>query len=188
MPMRVGEDDEVSDHDGGRPRPQYGEYASAEEQRARIQTPAPDPAPTPPVPPAAPMWGTRAPAQAPGQAANRVITVGLLVYGAVNVVLSVFSFFDLPAVIDSTYRVMGISGSFENVAAARAWGVVAAIVLIAGYVGTVLLSIRALRRRRVSWWIPLVGAVVTYIIVSVCIAVPMVNDPTFLSSVTGSSR
>jgi hypothetical protein len=182
----------VSDHDGGRPRPQYGEYASAEEQRARIETPAPGPAATPPAsppaPPTAPLWGARSPAQAPGQAANRVITIGLLVYGAVNVLLSVFSFFDLPTVIAGTYRVMGISGSFENVAAARTWGVVAAFVLIAGYVGTVLLSIRALRRRRASWWIPLVGAAVTYIIVSVCIAVPMMNDPTFLSYVTGSTR
>lgn len=182
----------MSDSDGGRARPQYGEYASAEEQRARIQTPAPEPEAvqhaSPPALPAAPMWGARSPAQAPGQAANRVITVGLLVYGAVNVLLSVFSFFDLPAVIASTYRVMGISGSFENEAAARTWGIVAALVLIAGYVVTVLLSVRALRRRRVAWWIPLVGAVVTYIVVSVCIAVPMVNDPTFLSYVTGGTR
>lgn len=162
-------------------RPQYGEYASPEEQRARIQTPAPVPQPATPAPPAAPMWGASVQQAAPGQAANRVITIGLLIYGAVNVLLSVVSFFDLPAVIDSTYRVMGIPGPFANEAAARTWGIVAAVVLIAGYALTVLLSIRALRRRRTSWWIPLIGAVVTYIAVSVCIAVPMMNDPTFLT-------
>ncbi|MEQ6898816.1 DUF6264 family protein [Microbacterium sp. KR10-403] len=174
---------------GGRPRPQYGEYASAAEQRARIQVPQHEEQPAPPVP-APPLWGAspQAPARpAPAQAANRVITIGLLAYGAINVLMSVFSFLDLSTVIDTTYRIMGVPGSFANQASAHTWGIVAAIVLVLGYAGTVWWSVHVMRRGRLSWWIPLVGAAVTYVIVSVFVAIPMMTDPAFVTYVTGSN-
>ncbi len=188
----VGEGDEMSDATGPqRPRPQYGEYASAEEQRARIRTPIDSPpasAPTssglPPAPPV-PQWGAQAPLQRQArQTANRVITIGLLAYGAVSVLLSVFSFSDLTAVFDDVYRSAGIPGSFQNTTSAGIWGTVASVVLVAGYAVTVLLSVLALRRRRMAWWIPLVGAVVTYLLVSACVAVPLMSDPTLLNYVS----
>ena len=179
----------MSDPGGSdRPRPQYGEYASSAEQRARIQVPQHEVPPAPPTP-APPAWGAMPLAQtgpAPGHVANRVITIGLLAYGAINVLMSVFSFLDLPTVIDNTYRIMGVPGSFTNLASAHIWGVVAAIVLVLGYAGTVWWSVRFLRRGKMSWWIPLVGAAVTYVIVSVFVAIPMMTDPAFVSYVTGA--
>ncbi|MBN9169087.1 MAG: hypothetical protein J0J11_04055, partial [Microbacterium sp.] len=45
-------------------------------------------------------------------------------------------------------------------------------------------ALRTLRRGRISWWIPLVGAVVTYAVVYICIAVPLLGDPAFMQYVT----
>ena len=173
-----------------RPRPQYGEYASPEEQRARMKLPPPPvapPAQTPMAPavPPPPMWGAPSPpAPRAGHPVDRVGTIALLAYGAVNVVVSMFSFFDLPAATTAMYRVLGITGDFTNVDAARGWGIAAAVVLLLGYVGTALLAVRTLRRGRISWWIPLVGAVVTYAVVYICIAVPLLGDPAFMQYVT----
>lgn len=172
-----------------RPRPQYGEYATPQEQRARIQQPAPTPPPAAPQP-APQLWGpppTGHPVSA-GRGVNRIVTIGLLLYGAINIAMSVGSFFDLSTVIQSSYEMMGITGSFTNVDAARTWGVVAAIVLIVGYVLTVLGSLRALRRGKLSWWIPLVGAAATYLVVAICVAVPMAGDPAFVSLVSGAAK
>lgn len=166
-----------------RPRPRYGEYATPAEQRARIRQPA-----RPLVPPAPPT-GAAEPAGPvrlrPGAAANRIITIALLVYGGINVLLSVFSFTDLPVLADATYRMMGISGTFHDTPTSRLWGVVAAVVLVVGYIATAVLSVWALRRGRRSWWIPLAGAAVTYLAVSVCVAVALAGDPALSSYIQG---
>ncbi|UUT35566.1 DUF6264 family protein [Microbacterium elymi] len=183
-----------------RPRPQYGEYASPEEQRAHIAhptehahaQPSPDavaPATRPATRPAA---SAAAPARpgAEGRASShpvdRIVTLALLGYGVINVILSVFSFLDLAAVADQTYKLMGIPGSFTDTSAARIWGIVAAVVLVLGYLVTAALALRRLRRGRIAWWIPLVGAAITYILVSVCMAVPLMSDPAFLEYLLSS--
>jgi hypothetical protein len=81
---------------------------------------------------------------------------------------------------------MGITAQFTNVDAARLWGVVAAIVLVVGYLATAVLAVRRVRRGRLAWWIPLVGAAVTFIAVYVCIAIPLFGDPAFAHYVVGS--
>lgn len=163
-----------------RPRPAYGEYATPEEQRSRIQQPdvtealsagvAPDAAPAAPA----------SVASRPASPVNRIVTVALLAAGAVNVIFSVVSYLDIVPVIERSMQIMGIPGEFTNVAAAQTWGVVAAVLLVVGYALTALWAIRRLRAGRLSWWIPLVGAVVVYIVVSICLAVPLTSDPAFL--------
>jgi hypothetical protein len=163
--------------------PRYGEYATPEEQRARISHPVHDAPEAPAAPPGpAPTWGMPSAAHPvrTGHPVDRVITIALLVYGAVNVALSLVSFVDLPAVADMTYRVMGIAGTFTDTPAARVWGIVAAVVLVLGYAATAWLSVRTLRRGRWAWWIPLVGAIATYVIVSVCVSIPLMADPAFV--------
>jgi uncharacterized membrane protein YhaH (DUF805 family) len=186
--------------EGARPRPQYGEYASAEEQRARIREPQhpPEPpagaAPTPPVAhpltqtPPSPMWGAPSP-QAPVRSRHpidRIVTIILLAWGAVNVVYSAISYANLPAFAAQAYRLMGVQGEFTNIAAGRVWGVVAAVVLVAGYVVTLLLAVRNLRRSRLAWWIAVVGSVVTFMAVYICLAVPLLGDPAFLQYVSST--
>lgn len=163
-----------------RPRPQYGEYATPAEQRARIREPAPVHEAPPPAPQsAAPPFTQASPRVRPGAAANRIVTIALLVYGAVSVLTSAFSFVDLGALADATYKMMGVPGSFTSTPTTQAWGIAAAVILVIGYIATAVLSVIVMRRGRVSWWIPLVGAVVTYIVVTVCLAVPLMADPAF---------
>ena len=34
---------------------------------------------------------------------------------------------------------------------------------------------------KLAWWIPLVGAIVTFIVVSVCLTVPLLGDPAIVA-------
>lgn len=179
-----------------RPRPQYGEYATPEEQRARIRqpdvtealeageavaavAPAPAPAPAEASAPAA-----VAPATKPRSQANRLATIALLAVGAVNVLFSVFGYLDIAPAIQRSMDVIGMPGEFTNTAAAQTWGAIAAVVLVAGYLITAIAAWRRLSAGKISWWIPLVGAVATFVIVSACLMVPLVGDPAFNAYVT----
>ncbi|MEZ3159675.1 DUF6264 family protein [Microbacterium sp. BWT-B31] len=188
----------MSDVPDPRPRPAYGEYATPEEQRARIKDPgaawvyspaadavvAPEQAaPAQPVPEPAPA-GVRAGRPHP---VDRVVTLALLAYGLINVAFTAFSFLDLASVAQQAMDLMGIEGEFTNVDAARTWGIVAAVVLVVGYVATAALSVLQLRRGRIAWWIPLAGAVATYLVVYVCLAVPLLGDPAFIGYVSNPS-
>lgn len=108
-----------------------------------------------------------------------MVTAVLLGIGLVNVLMSIPGFLDLSATLDQTLTMLGAEGSFSNYAVARTWGVIALIVLFAGYALTLWLSVRRIKRGRSSWWLPLVGFVVTMIAVSICISVPMMGDPAF---------
>jgi hypothetical protein len=179
-------DDRVPDE---RPRPAFGEYATPEEQRARIQRPDPAFAPAPePERTRGTVPATASPA-ATGVVrppADRIVTIILLALGAVNVVTSAFSYVQLPTGIERTMEILGIPGEFTNVAAANTWGAIAAVVLVSGFLLTLVWALGRMRAGRLSWWIPLVGAVVTFALVSVCVAVPLAGDPAFTQYV-GSS-
>ncbi|MEU1970100.1 DUF6264 family protein [Microbacterium sp. NPDC019599] len=175
-----------------RPRPAYGEYATPEEQRARIQQPdatwaletgqAPEdvaesasgwPVDTSPAPPVPASRGV-----------DRAVTLALLAIGAFNVIATAISYFDLAGLADQAMRILGVPGEFTNVESAQLWGPIAAVVLVAGFVVTALLAWRRLRAGRLSWWVPVVGAVVTYIFVYVCISIPLLGDPAFTQFAT----
>ncbi|MFT4220848.1 MAG: DUF6264 family protein [Microbacterium sp.] len=172
------------------PRPRYGEYATPEEQRARMQQPDPSlpwesgHAEHQPAPAAAPTAGNGPVARR--RPVDRIVTIALLAYGAINVLFSVPSYFGLEAVIGRTLRMMGMEGEFTNLDAARLWGPVAAIVLVVGYAVTAVLTLRRLRVGALAWWAPLVGAVATYIVVGVCFAVPMLGDPAFIQHISST--
>lgn len=172
----------TQDEPDRRPRPQYGEYATPQEQRAHVRQPSPTPPVTPPpapadrVRPSGPPWPADRP-KAP--AAGRIIALILLAYGAVNVALSIPSFLNLAPALTRAYRMVGVPGSFTNVDGARTWGVVAVIVLVVGFLLTAWLTLRALRRGRSAWWLPIAGAAVTYIVVFICMSVPLLGDPAF---------
>lgn len=192
-----------------RPAPQYGEYATPEEQRARIRLPdatgrletghAPvQPAPQPwgpPAPQAAPPAQPWAPPRSGAQASaagarpgDRLATMILLGVGLVYVLLSSVSLFDLPDALTQAMHTLGVPGEFTNVDSARLWGIVAAVVLLVGYAGTAAIALRRLRRGRLSWWIPLVGAVVTFAVVYGLMTIPILGDPAFLDYVSQMTR
>lgn len=177
-----------------RPRPAYGEYATPEEQRARIRQPdatwsiETGQAPVEPratEPPATEPHGwpvDTAPVPASQRrGGDRIVTIALLVVGAFNVATTAVSYFDLAALADQAMQLLGMTGEFTNIEAARLWGPIAAAVLVVGYLLTAFFAWRSLRAYRLSWWIPVVGAVVTYLGVYVCLSVPLLGDPAFAS-------
>lgn len=163
---------------GEQPRPQYGEYATPEEQRARIEQSGATPPPVPeqpyvPHPPTAPA--TTAAAQ-PTRRADRIITFALLAYGLFTVVSAIPQLLDFTSFAQTWMEVAGVDAEFTNHSGGVLWGRIGAIVFAIGWLLTALASWASLSRRRVSWWIPLVGAIVTFVIVSVCLAVPLLGD------------
>lgn len=178
-----------------RSRPQYGEYATPEEQRARIAQPdatgalaagvhpTADAAPLAPAVPAAHAPRT-APAPVTGwRLADRFVTLGLLAYGLFNVIFTAPRLFDFAGFANEYLALLGVDASFSNVDAARVWGPIAGVVYVAGWVGTALLAWWRLRRGGVAFWIPLVGAVVTILLVAACLTVPLSGDPAFVEFV-----
>jgi hypothetical protein len=165
-----------------RPLPQYGEYATPEEQRAAIKQPPPEPVVAPekasparhPHPPTGPATTVAA---RPTRLADRIITIALLTYGLLTVMGAAPQMVDFTGFAETWMQVAGVEGEFTNISAGNAWGIAAACIFIGGWLLTAFLSWLSLSRRRVTWWIPLVGAIVTFLIVSVCLAVPMVGDP-----------
>lgn len=174
-------------------RPQYGEYATPEEQRARAGLPpigadaaASAPVIAPPTAPAVPadVAASAEPvgARTPAGPLNRLMTIMLLALGLINVLTSIPGFVDLASTLNLSLQMLGIEGEFSNFAAARTWGVVSVLVMLVGYLATAWFSFRLLKRGRAAWWVPLVGAVVTMLVVSICVSVPMIGDPAFTQS------
>ncbi len=175
-------------------RPRYGELATPEEQRRAAGLPPLDQVVIDAVPAGAhpvvapavghPARGERVPTDevpARRHPVDRLVTIALLAYGLVNVVITAISYLDLTAVMNQAMSVLGIEGEFTNYAQGRLWGTIAAVVLVVGWVLTAVLAVRRLRQGRIAWWIPVVGALVTGAIVSMCLAVPMMGDPAFVA-------
>lgn len=189
--------------DGGsdaRPRPQYGEYATPEEQRARIAKPDAslvyEPAPVLDEPVAVAPSRSEAPAApaatseiAPrSRAIDRIVTFALLAYGLVNVISSFPALVDFDAYAQTMFELLGVDATLTDPAAGRPWGIAAAVVLALGWIATAVLSWISLRRGRLSWWIPLVGGVVFTFLSATLMLIPLMNDPAVWDALVGSIR
>lgn len=115
----------------------------------------------------------------PAARIDRMMTMALLAFGVVNVIMTVIAYQDIPALMDQSIQMMGMAGEFTNYVQGRTWGLIASGVLIVGWTLTAVFSLQRLRKRRRAWWIPVVGAAITLFVTSLCLMVPMVNDPAF---------
>ncbi|WP_308465434.1 DUF6264 family protein [Rathayibacter soli] len=191
-----------------RPRPQYGEYASPEEQKASIQVPAErahdESVPIARATPIAhenaghghpvdgqPGFSQRAPG-APGtgsarltsaHSGDRIFAIALLALGLLNVVFTVPGLFDLSSTINATFQQMGV-GSFTPTPLAHALGIALAVFYIVAWIGTLLLTMPRLRTGRVAFWIPLVAGVVVTLVSMICFLILFLGDPSFVAYMT----
>ncbi|WP_136054841.1 DUF6264 family protein [Microbacterium sp. K24] len=162
-------------------RPQYGELATPEEQRRAAGLPPLDEIVAAPIVTAPEPIADAVPRRP--HPVDRVVTAGLLAYGLFNVIFTAVSYLDLTRVMNESMKILGIDGEFTNYEQGKLWGAIAAVVLVVGWSLTAWASIRRLRSAKISWWVPLVGAAVTMLITSMCLAVPMFGDPAFMSYV-----
>ncbi|WP_285027447.1 DUF6264 family protein [Plantibacter sp. ME-Dv--P-122b] len=193
-----------------RPRPQFGEYASPEEQRARIAEPIDEQraeelgiAPVVPVErqprqrqeqtlreqtreqahePEASQAGAPTVAARRPVAGDRIATSILLGLGLVGLIVTMPGLLDLPGLIRPALVQMGVSG-YSSDGLASAMGILALGLQIALWVGAIILSSRSLRAGRLTFWIPLVAGVAANLVVVICLAVAMGADPAFMEYV-----
>lgn len=183
-----------------RPRPAYGEYATPEEQRARITQPdltfkleqgqdPDDAAPAKDAPVAPRSTAAVAAGSVPRRRfADRVATIALLTYGLINVIGSVPAMVDYEKYLGTVLSLMNVTGQLADPAAARPWGIAAALVLVVGWIVTALVSWQSLVRGRLTWWIPLVGGIVFTVVSVILLIVPMAGDPALMQSILDSQR
>lgn len=174
----------------GRERPRYGEYATPEEQRARIQVPdvtfaletgaSPESA-TASAPVVAPATAVEPTVRRP-RVADRIATAMLLAFGLFNVVTSAPRLFDYDAYLDFFLGYLGVEGALADPGSGAGWGAAAAFVLIVGWLLTALVSWRSLRAGHLTFWIPLVAGIVFNITSAIFMIVPIMNDPVLWSA------
>ena len=176
--------------DSLRPRPQYGEYATPEEQLRRSgKEAAPPPVVHVPVPtPVAQPEPAPADVARPAHPVDRLVALALLAYGLWNVITSVLAFLSPSSLMATMMQMLGVSGSFSNYEQAKTWGMVAAILLIVGWTVTAALTLLRLRRGKLAWWVPLVGGAVFVTLSSVCMLVPFYSDPAVVSYLNGLAK
>ncbi|GAB3616532.1 hypothetical protein GCM10027416_10890 [Okibacterium endophyticum] len=172
-----------------RQRPQYGEYASPEEQQARIRMPVDHDEGVPAVAPGARETpAAQVPAQAPSGAADqsqsaarngdRMATYVLLGVGLAVLLLSLPSMVQMPTALDLAFRQFGMGGyTSDGIATAMGW--TALVVHVVCLVGAFVLARRFLAARKLAWWIPLVAGVIANVVFMVCLFVAMSADPAF---------
>ncbi|WP_349901772.1 DUF6264 family protein [Parafrigoribacterium humi] len=167
-----------------RPRPQYGEYATPEEQARALGLPAqkaqhPSPAHQPDVPVL--RDAARETKRAARARFNRprdiVITVTLLAIGLVWVLLSVPGTSDLAATLDRTYALQGYTGRYGPVALASAIGMAINISSIALWGISAAVSIGLMRTHRRAFYIPIIGAAISGTVAIVLTLVALLSDP-----------
>jgi len=169
-------------------RPAFGEYATPEEQSRRAGRPLPPPVVhTPPtvLPVAQPAAPVEAAAERPAHPVDRVASIALLAYGLWNVITSIATFLNPSSLMATMMQAVGISATFSNYPQARVWGMVAGIVLIAGWIATAWWSVLRLRRGKLTWWLPVAGGVVFVALSSICMMIPFFTDPAVISFLNG---
>ena len=146
-----------------RQAPQYGEYATPEEVAELRGPDAPPLVPAEPTPPPPPLGR---PLPGPPPAGHRrapgwdgILTVGLLAFGAYNVLSGVTGFFDLRAFLGQVARANGAT-DYVAPAGIQPLGYALAAAWVVLFVIAVVWSLRRMRHGRVAFWVPLLTGVV----------------------------
>ncbi|MEX1077764.1 MAG: DUF6264 family protein [Homoserinimonas sp.] len=193
----------MSDSEIPRPRAQYGEYATPEEQqRARglpekSDTPAPDAADSAPRPAAEPsrqgdaepMPSQPSAAQPPAAGkpkathpVDRVVTIVLLAVGLFLFLNGIPGYLALPDALQMVYDQLG-AGTFPATETATSLGVTALVVQGLIWIATAASAWFAMKRGRLAWWIALLGGVLSFIASMVIVSIALFADPGFIDNV-----
>jgi hypothetical protein len=156
-----------------RPRPEYGEYATPEEQAkaAGLKYVRPEPAQraTMSVTPSAEADTDTAKQEiSPRRSADRYITLLFLIFGGISLIESVAGDLDFVSQLHGLATAVGASTIAvpKDAGLAGYWILVANVVLFAA---TVSLAMLALSRRKISFYIPIVGLFVYYVVYTIIV-------------------
>ena len=167
----------------GPERPQYGEYASKEEQARAIERSG--------VTPAQPGAESEPPRLAPLGArpaagrSDRLATIFLLALGLVYLLGGVASYLDLPTAMTAVYAQFGI-GDYHPTAQTPVIGVAIIVAQAVIWLLAAVWSYRRLRAGRITFWVPIVGAVVSFVVSVILLGTLIFGDPAFVAYLTSS--
>lgn len=168
-------------------RPQYGEYATPEEQRRAMGLPEAPAVYASSTPDASPDHtdAHRTEGGAAKHPVDRVVTFILLAFGLFTVLNSIPGYLALPEVLQGVYDSLG-AGNYTAVDTAASLGVTAVVVQGVLWIATAWLAFASLKRGRLSWWIAVVGGAVNFVAVMVIVSVALFADPGFIDSLDTS--
>ena len=169
-----------------RPRPKYGEYAplppAPPEGVAEPTTDAQPQALHNAMPPVIPASAPPPPPERPQRMWDVLLTATLLLFGVVDVINSFSTVADLGPILREGLAAQGYEGFAADEAAAEA-GAVANAVRVIALVLTIVFALIQVQRRRIAFWIPLVGATVATLAMFAAIFVAVLSDPGFMTYV-----
>lgn len=168
-----------------RPRPQFGAYASSDEQLARsgqapqrhVSDPALVPRDMPPEDPATPRRPGQREAVGQGTLIDRIVTIAMMAFGLYSIIGGIRVYTD-PYALAAAIGMDGLE--LSDAGALRTAGVVAIVVMLLGWAGTVWLLWRRHTRRKSMWWIALIAGVVFTFVGALIVAVAFAMDPAVL--------
>jgi hypothetical protein len=109
---------------------------------------------------------------------DAAITVGLLAAGLVNVVGSLGANADPSRAINQSYTLFG-GGTYTVTPQTSVIGIAVNVVNVVVFVLTAWIALELVKRKRVAFWVPIVGAVVATVITSVLVLTLILADPAF---------
>lgn len=183
-----------------RERPQYGEYATPDEQVAAGGY-AVEPAPvvsstsvtstghSQPLaqPFAQPHPATRIAGAPPAPRTWDVaLTVAFLVFGAYSVVSSIPGLLDFGATLKQLYRLSGY-GEYTQIDLANGIGIGILVSQSVLFVATVVVTMARLRARKIAFFVPLIGGVVSGVVIFVLMLIAITMDPAFAATLGSTS-
>ncbi|WP_173924491.1 DUF6264 family protein [Agromyces sp. Marseille-P2726] len=175
-----------------RPRPQYGEYAPEGWTWEPPQDDRYAPATTPERASVAPPAAAASVTDRPDRAADRIITVLLLVIGIFGAWTAVGTIQAIPDQLPQAIRQAGELLGTPAAAVDYTPGPEVPGILLAGSIAQVVLwlltawwSVARLRARKLAFWVPLVGGFVSFVLLYAVMFVVIAMDPELVSSLSG---
>lgn len=192
-----------------RSRPEFGEYASPEEQRAAIRAPVDYSSGVPLREPALPgrdpaarnmdgfdphAWEAPSghtpytgypppPARNLGHPVDRAATFALFAVGLINILSGAGRTLNLSGTMTDSLRLMGVSSTIPDTPDIARLGALLVISQLVLWVAALAWSIRRVMRGRLAFWIPLLAAVLAGIVMVTVYAVILLHDPGFVQFV-----
>lgn len=174
-----------------RPPAQYGEYASAaEQQKAKgLPEPAAD-AVTADAAQPTPLAATHEPQphadparSGPAHPVDRIVTLVLLALGLFVWLNGIPGYLALADALQTVFDQLG-TGTYQAAETAAALGVTALVVQGILWAVTAASAWFAIKRGKLAWWIPVVGAAVYFIASMVVVSIALFADPGFIDGVS----
>lgn len=159
------------------PVPRYGEYAPVQP----VQPPAPQ------QPYGAPSYYAPPSGERPPRTADMVVSIVLLVIGFFSVLIAVLNAFTITYQMEQIYSQYGVDGEYQPGAGAAIATAVIILSHIVLYTLAVIFTIVLIRKRRISWWLPLSAGVLASVIFIGTFVALIVADPALLDVLTSQS-